>query len=42
MVFPRLHLQIRPVVGRLENVAVASGGKSICSVPLGNPGGILG
>jgi hypothetical protein len=31
--FPRLHLQIRPVVGRPEKVVVASGGKSVCRVP---------
>jgi hypothetical protein len=30
MVFPSLHLQRRPVVGRPEKVVVASGGKSVC------------
>jgi hypothetical protein len=30
MVLPKLHLQIRPVVGRPEKVVVASGEKSVC------------
>jgi hypothetical protein len=30
MVSVRLHLQTRPIVGRLEKVVVTSDGKSVC------------